>query len=67
MIELGEPSRDLAVLVVAQRGALKVTGELFEPYRLVDASGRVVGPVAAYLRELQGRARARVPYAAWCS
>jgi site-specific recombinase XerC len=57
VIESGEQPRDLAVLVVAQRGALKATGELFEPYRLLDASGRVVGPVAAYLRELQACGR----------
>ncbi|MGH3842812.1 MAG: tyrosine-type recombinase/integrase [Pseudonocardiaceae bacterium] len=57
MIESGEPLRDLAALVVAQRGALKATGELFEPYRLLDASGLVVGPVAVYLRELQACGR----------
>jgi site-specific recombinase XerD len=57
VIESGEPPRDLAALVVVQWGALKATGELFEPYRLLDASGRVVGPVAAYLRELQACGR----------
>lgn len=57
VIESGEPPRDLAALVVVQWGALKATGELFEPYRLLDASDRVVGPVAAYLRELQACGR----------
>ncbi|MGH3899980.1 MAG: tyrosine-type recombinase/integrase [Pseudonocardiaceae bacterium] len=57
MIESGESPRDLVALVVAQRGALRATGELFEPYRLIDASGRIVGPVAVYLRELQACGR----------
>jgi hypothetical protein len=57
VIESGESPRDLAALVVVQWGALKATGELFEPYRLLDASGRVVGPVGAYLRELQACGR----------
>jgi len=37
---------------VPLRGSLEATGDLFEPYRLVDAHGVVVGPVAAYFREL---------------
>src|SRR4249920_4210100 len=55
MIEPGEPSRDLSVLSVGQGGALQESGDPFEPYRLVDDAGRVVAPVAAYLRELQAR------------
>jgi site-specific recombinase XerD len=50
--------RDLALLSVPQLGALAETGRPFEPYRLVDPCGSVVGPVAEYLRELQGRGRA---------
>ena len=33
-------------------GSLEATGDLFEPYRLVDAHGVVVVPAAAYFREL---------------
>ena len=40
-----------------RRGSLAETGEPFEPFRLLDPSGQVVGPVAEYLRELQGCGR----------
>jgi site-specific recombinase XerC len=40
---------------VPGHGALQESGDPFEPYRLVDASGRVVAPVAAYLRDLLAR------------
>jgi site-specific recombinase XerC len=56
--ESGEKDRDLASLAVPQSGALVATGMPFEPYHLVDPAGDVVGPVAAYMRELQGRGRA---------
>src|SRR5580704_14237945 len=49
--------RDLARLVVARCGLLEATGDPFGPYRLVDADGVVVGPVAVYLRELQACGR----------
>ena len=52
MIGDGEQPRDLAVLVVPGRGGLEATGDLFQPYRLVDADGAVVAPVAAYFAEL---------------
>ena len=55
MIESDEPSRDLSALALPQLGALRESGDPFEPYRLLDASGRVVAPAAAYLRELQAR------------
>ena len=55
MIEPGEPSRDLNALSVGQDGSLQKTGDPFEPYRLLDGSGRVVAPVAAYLRDMQAR------------
>src|SRR2546421_698135 len=48
---------DLARLVVPRCGLLEATGDPFEPYRLVDAHGVVVGPVAVYLRELQACGR----------
>jgi integrase len=44
-------------LVVPRRGSLEETGDPFESYRLVDADGVVVAPVAAYLRELQACGR----------
>lgn len=52
MIEEEDGTRDLSRLVVAQRGSLERTGDLFEPYRLVDAEGVVVAPAGAYFREL---------------
>jgi hypothetical protein len=52
-----EVSRDLAALVVPQAGGLVATGSLWEPYRLVDADGLTVEPVAAYLRDLQAAGR----------
>ena len=44
-------------LVVPLRGSLEATGDLFEPYRLVDAGGAVVAPVAAFFAELQACGR----------
>ena len=38
-------------------GSLEATGEPFEPYRLLDPSGKTVGPVAAYLNDLQACGR----------
>ncbi len=55
MIESDEPLRDLSALSVPQHGALQESGDPFEPYRLLDASGEVVAPVAVYLRDLQAR------------
>ena len=57
MIESDEPVRDLSALAVPQHGALQDSGDPFEPFRLLDASGQVVAPVAAYLRDLQARGR----------
>lgn len=52
-----ELSRDLAALVVPQAGRLVATGSLWEPYRLVDADGLTVEPIAVYLRDLQAAGR----------
>jgi integrase len=57
VIEPDEVPRDLATLVVGQVGALQATGDPFEPYRLLDASGGVVGPAGAFLAELQACGR----------
>jgi site-specific recombinase XerC len=49
--------RDMASLVVPRAGFLQATGGPWDPYRLVDPSGEVVGPVAVYLRDLQAAGR----------
>ena len=54
----GDSSRDLAALVVQLVGGLSETGERYEPYRLVDADGTVVEPVASYFRDLLAAGRA---------
>ena len=54
---MGDRPRDLSSLVVPQHGSLEATGDLFEPYRLEDADGVVVAPVAACLRDLQACGR----------
>jgi len=57
MTEQGGSSRDLARLVVPAVGSLAATGDLWEPYRLLDADGVVVDPVASYFRDLQASGR----------
>ena len=52
MITGGDAPRDLSRLTVPLGGSLEATGDLFEPYRLVDADGVVLVPAAAYFREL---------------
>src|SRR5674476_3879 len=52
-----DQSRDLLSSVVPPPRALVVSGDPFEPFRLLDASGQVVAPVAAFLRELQACGR----------
>ncbi len=58
MITGGDARRDQARLVVPLDGSLEATGDLFEPYRLADPAGVVVGPAGAYLRELAASGRA---------
>jgi len=62
-------SRDLARLVVSAAGSLAATGDRWEPYRLLDADGVVVDPVASDFRGLQasGRSAATVRRMAWIS
>jgi integrase len=48
----GVVPRDLSRLVVPLLGSLEATGDLFEPFRLVDARGVVVVPAALFFREL---------------
>lgn len=45
-------------LVVPQSGSLEATGDLFQPFRLIDADGVVVTPAGAYFRELAAGGRA---------
>ncbi|HEX9359442.1 MAG TPA: site-specific integrase [Streptosporangiaceae bacterium] len=56
MIGAGEP-RDLAARVVPRVGWLEPADDPWEPWRLCDAAGAVVVPVAAYLRDLQAAGR----------
>jgi hypothetical protein len=57
VIESEENGRDLVGIVVHRVGRLLATGELGEPYRLVDASDAVVVPAAAFFRELLAAGR----------
>jgi len=50
--------RDLATLVVPCIGCVVATADRLEPYRLLDADGAVVIPVASFLRELLAASRA---------
>lgn len=43
MIERDNSERDLAALVVPRVGAFVETGDVWEPYRLVDPAGEIVG------------------------
>ena len=42
MVNDGNAPRELSRLVVPQLGSLEATGDLFAPFRLVDAEGAVV-------------------------
>ena len=57
VINEGDGLRDLSSLRVLRCGALEATGDLFEPYQVVDIDGVVVAPVVAYLRDLQACGR----------
>jgi integrase len=57
MTQAGDGLRDLARLVVPRRGRLEPTGDLFMPFRLVDAAGVVVEPTAAFFGELAALGR----------
>ena len=57
MVASEELSRNLITLAVPQHGALRASGDPFEPFQLLDATGRVIGPAAAFLRELQACGR----------
>ena len=52
MINDGDMPRELSALVVPLRGLVETTGDLFQPYRLVDGDGVAVGPVSAFFAEV---------------
>src|SRR5260370_32421850 len=49
--------RDLAVLVVPLVGSVTGTGNVFRPFRLLDAGGAPVGAVDVFLAEMQAAGR----------
>ena len=57
MVNDGDAPRELSRLVVPQCGSLEATGDLFAPFRLVDANGVIVGAVAAFFAELSACGR----------
>ncbi|MER6526137.1 hypothetical protein [Streptomyces sp. NPDC001508] len=57
MIERHGESPDLRSLDVPRVGSLLETGDVWEPYRLLDSAGTVAEPVAVYLKDLQGIGR----------
>jgi integrase len=52
-----ESSLNLRGLVVSQVGSLQATGDVWQPWQLIDPGGVPVGGVAAFLRELQAAGR----------
>jgi len=57
MVSEENPAGDLASFVLQQVGALKETGDLWEPFQLLDYDGAVVQPVSDYLKDLQAAGR----------
>ena len=57
MVNDGDGPRELSRLVVPQHGSLEATGDVFAPFRLVDANGVIVGAVAAFFAELSACGR----------
>src|SRR5215469_7591441 len=52
MPEESGPQRDLKRFVLPESGELFKTGDPWEPYQLLDASGAAVEPVAVYFKDL---------------
>ena len=68
MINDGDGLRELSGLVVPRGGSLEATGDLFEPYRLVDEGGAAVSSTVAFFAELAAcgrRRRLSVPTGRW--
>jgi site-specific recombinase XerC len=55
--DVGGASRDLGSLVVSVEGSVVATGDVWEPYRLLDREGVVVSAVSLFLRDLQACGR----------
>ncbi|MEU9371014.1 hypothetical protein AB0D71_41510 [Streptomyces avermitilis] len=53
MVDVDGPGRDLRGLVLPEVGGLVETGEAWEPYRLLGASGAVVRAAEVYFAQLQ--------------
>jgi hypothetical protein len=53
---------DLAALAVPSVGALRETGDPWEPYRIVDAAGEPVAAVAEFFRDLQAAGRSEATF-----
>ena len=60
MVDRGDPAVDLAGLVVPFAGRLVATGEVWEPYRLVDGDGVTVEAAGAYFGHLQASGRSEL-------
>jgi site-specific recombinase XerD len=57
VIESGGVPRDLGSLVVGLAGSVVATGDVWEPYRLLDGDGVAVVAVSMFLRDLQACGR----------
>ncbi|MDA0253204.1 MAG: hypothetical protein O3A42_20070, partial [Actinobacteria bacterium] len=57
MADVFDEERDLATLVVRGAGSVVVVDDVWEPVRLVDSSGVVVGAVRAFLQDLKAAGR----------
>ena len=57
MIDRDDDDRDLTSLTVVRVGRLAQSGDVWQPWRLLDPAGEVVDPVAAWLRDLQAAGR----------
>ncbi|MFD3720097.1 hypothetical protein [Streptomyces sp. NPDC058674] len=52
MLDHSGPGRDLRSFALPESGQLLATGDVWEPYRLVDQHGLRVEPVAVYFKDL---------------
>jgi integrase len=57
MFEDRECVRDLAGLIVPLLGAIEETGDVWLPFRLIDAAGEAVEAVSEFFRDLQAAGR----------
>lgn len=57
VIGQGESPRELAGLVVPRVGALRETGDPWQPWLLLDPEGAAITPVAVFFRDLQACGR----------